>query len=318
VFLALFVVLAGSMGKNIEILKEMIVAYFDEAFRVTELRADSAFLLMRGAVVILFKVTAPLLAAGAVLGAFVGYVQVGSLFSMEAVKPSFEKINPMTGFKNKFFSMQTYMELFKSLVKLVVVGLLVYLGIKGSLHDVALLVRQPVEESGRVAGELLKGFAMKAGGVLVMLGAVDAFFQRHQHTKKLKMSKEDVKKEHKESEGDPHIKHQRKHLHQELMQHNMVQNVKKADVVIVNPTHIAVAITYRKGEMGAPQVSAKGERLIAQQIIAIAKENKIPILRDVPLAHALNEIEVGEEVPEELYTAIAEVLNWVYAQEGER
>ena len=130
------------------------------------------------------------------------------------------------------------------------------------------------------------------------------------------MTREEVKREHKESEGDPRHKQERQRLHRDLLRHQMVEAVRTADCVIVNPDHIAVALKFDEAAMGAPQVVAKGERLVAQQIKEVARHHGVPIYRDVPLARALNELELGDEIPEALYEAVAEVLRFVYANSG--
>jgi flagellar biosynthesis protein FlhB len=121
-----------------------------------------------------------------------------------------------------------------------------------------------------------------------------------------------VEKEFKQDEGDPHIKHQRRALHEEMLHEAAIEHVPKSNVVVVNPTHLAIAMKYDEKTMQAPQVTAKGQNRMAQTIIQIAKENKVPIMRNVPLAHSLFELEVGRDIPEDLYEAVAEVLNWVY------
>ena len=126
------------------------------------------------------------------------------------------------------------------------------------------------------------------------------------------MSKEEVKKEYKEEEGDPHIKHARRRMHRELLAEASTANVKRADVIVVNPTHLAIAIEYKQETMTAPRIASKGQELRAQRIVELAKEYDIPIMRDEPLAHALFEVEIGQEIPEALYEAVAEVLNWLY------
>lgn len=126
------------------------------------------------------------------------------------------------------------------------------------------------------------------------------------------MSKYEVKKEHKEEQGDPHIRHSRRHMHQQLQAQSMVHNVPKADVVVVNPTHLAIAVQYDDVAMNAPAVTAKGQGDMAQRIIKLATVSGVPLTRNVPLAHSLFQVELGEEIPEDLYDAVAEVLNWVY------
>ena len=143
------------------------------------------------------------------------------------------------------------------------------------------------------------------------MAVMDFFYQKWQFKKDMRMTKDEVKREYKADEGDPQIKSARKQIHFELAMQGGVQEVKNADAVVTNPEHLAVAIRYDEEEMNAPRVIAKGQRLWAQKIIEMAKANNIPIMRNIPLAHALNRLEIGEEVPEELYEAVAEVLVFV-------
>jgi flagellar biosynthetic protein FlhB len=152
----------------------------------------------------------------------------------------------------------------------------------------------------------------RIGAVFLVVGAADFMLQKKLYMKQMKMSKYDVQKEYKDEEGDPNIKHMRHQLHEELLANAMVEKVPKADAVVVNPTHLAIAIEYDEGSMNAPLVTAKGQRTIAERIIAIAREHRVPIVRNVPLAHSLFAVEIGGEIPEDLYEAVAEVLNWVY------
>jgi len=317
-FLALSLLLLFSGSRMTDILGQAMTSYIAQAFVAPTLNPDGALELLQGALSVMFKVLLPLLAVAFVFGGLVVFAQVGPLFSPQAIAPQLSKLDPIKGFKNKFFSAQTYIEMCKSIFKIVIVGVAVYFTLKGSVRDIGLTVRHPIEASQALTGGLLRAIAVRVGILFLVIGTVDVFIQRWQHIKKLKMSKDDVKREHKQQEGDPMMKGERKRLHQEVLQHSMVENVKNADVVIVNPTHLAIAIRYKKGEMGAPEVAAKGQRLVAKQIIEVAKQYKIPIMRNVPLAHALIELEIGDGVPEELYTAVAEVLNWVYAQKSER
>ena len=314
VFLAVFMVFVISNHKNGIIIKEGMAAFFITATTAPLLGPDEIHKLLMQALGIMFRMIGPYLMTGFVLAAFVQFVQVGALFTMKPLMPKLDKLNPISGFKQKFFSAQTYIECAKSLLKLTIVGSLAYFTIKGALSEIVLTARLPIEAGIKLTSDLMYKIGTKVGIALIMLGAVDVFIQRIQHEKKLKMSKDDVKREGKEAEGDPMYKNRRKQMHQEILSHSMVESVKKADVVIVNPTHIAIAVNYDEEENSAPRVTAKGERLIAEQIIAVAKQYGVPIMRNVPLAHALNELEVGDEIPEELYTAVAEVLQWVYGR----
>jgi len=165
----------------------------------------------------------------------------------------------------------------------------------------------------QIIGAVIWDFCIKIGFVFILIAAFDAFYQKRRYIKDNKMSKYDVKQEYKQSEGDPHMKAQRKQIHQEVLNSASSSNVKNADVVVTNPHEIAVAIKYdQESGDGAPEILAKGERIWAQRIKETAKRFGIPIVRNVPLAHALNRLEIGEEVPEELYEAVAEVLNFVF------
>src|SRR5262249_36943778 len=149
--------------------------------------------------------------------------------------------------------------------------------------------------AGRLALKLMFGLLFKAALVFLVLGAADFLLQKRMHLKTLKMSKYEVQKEYKEDEGDPHIKHLRKQLHEELLSNDVMSKVPAADAVVVNPTHIAVAIEYNEATMNAPIVSAKGKLLMAERIIALAREHRIPIIRQIALAHSLYKVEAGHE-----------------------
>jgi flagellar biosynthesis protein FlhB len=255
----------------------------------------------------------PLLGSVFIAAIAVNFVQVKALFSLEVIKPKLEKIDPLKGFQNKFFKARNYLELLKMVVKFAIVFGLAYVSLKSSLHDIVLTARADPLNAGRVAAHMMLGLLFKASLIFLALGAADVLLQKHLHVKSLMMSKYEVQKEFKEDEGDPHMKHLRKHLHEQMLANDIVLKVPEADVVVVNPTHIAVAIEYDEGAMNAPVVSAKGQMLLAQRIIALARQHRVPIIRQVPLARSLFELEIGREIPEDLYAAVAEVLNWVYA-----
>jgi len=315
VFLAVTMVLFMTGKQSATILSTTMQNYIGRAFQSDGARPEEFYALLVTAGVTLLKVLAPIMLAGVIAGAGLSYAQVGSLFSMEPLQPKLDKLDPIKGFKNKFFSARAYIELAKSLLKILVIGLVLWGVIKGDLRDVGQTLRTPLKDSFALLGKLLFGMVAKSGAILLAFGAADVGIQRWQHQKQLMMSKDDVKREYKESEGDPHLKGERKHLMKEIAFSDVRTAVRKAKVVIVNPTHVAVAVQYERGEMGAPQVAAKGIDEAAQRIREFAKEFGIPIRRDVPLAHALNALEVGTEMPPELYTAMAEVLTWV-AQGG--
>jgi flagellar biosynthetic protein FlhB len=255
---------------------------------------------------------APLLGALVIVSVAGNFIQVKSLFAPEVIKPKFEKLNPISGFKNIFFSPNTYLELAKNLIKFIVVLWVLYLAIKGSLRDIIPTAGMRLDQTASLAGRLMNSMMFKVGAVFAVLGAADFMIQKKLFMKKMKMSKEEVKQEYKEQEGDPHIKHMRKHLMHQLMHGSVAQNVPKATAVVANPTHLAVAIRYEEASMQAPRITAKGQDSMALKIIEIAKEHKVPVIRNIGLAHVLIDLEIGHEIPEDLYEAVAEVLNFVY------
>jgi len=266
----------------------------------------------------ILSVCAPVLGVMFLLALLICYVQVGSMFTAETLKPDLKKLNPIEGFKNKFFKAQTYIELVKNILKLTVVIILIYILISGNFRYIVLTARQPLWESAMLAGTLMFKLFTQIAIFFLVVAAADFFIQKKQFNKQMMMTKEEVKQEYKQSEGDPMFKGQRKQMHQEISMHSMVEDVKNADVVVVNPKHIAVAIKYDKEMMNAPQLSAKGHDLWAKRIIEVAKQFGVPVMRNVPLARTLDELEIGDEIPEDLYEAVAEVLNWVYRMAEEK
>ena len=256
--------------------------------------------------------SAPLLGALVVIGAAGNFMQVKALFAPEAIKPKFEKLDPLKGFKNIFFSAKTYIELLKNLIKFGVVFWILYSSIKGSFRDIVPTAAMRIDQTAILAGRLLLSILYKVGAVLVILGAADYLIQKKMYMKNMMMSKEEVKQEFKEQEGDPHVKHMRKHLFEQLMHESVAHNVPRATAVVANPTHLAVAVRYDEAAMQAPQVTAKGQDSMALKIIEIAKEHKVPVIHNIGLAHALFDLEIGHEIPQDLYEAVAEVLNFVY------
>jgi len=254
----------------------------------------------------------PLLASLFVAAAAMNFVQVKALFSTEVIAPKLEKIDPFKGFQNKFFKARTYLELLKTTIKFGVIAAVAYAALKDSLPDIVLTARGDPLTAGRLASRLMFGLLFKAGLIFLAIGAADVLLQKRLHLKSLMMSKYEVQKEYKEDEGDPHIKHLRKQLHEQMLANDIAAKVPVADVIVINPTHIAVAVEYDEGVMNAPVVSVKGQLLLAQKIIALARQHRVPVVRHVPLARSLFEVEIGKEIPEDLYAAVAEILNWVY------
>ena len=317
-FLTAAGVLSAGGGVYVENLRKLMLDSFRPEILAGTMTREGLLIQMGSAWLRFLTLAAPLLIALMVMAAAITFLQVKSLFAPEVIKPKLDKLNPLKGFKNLFFTARTYIELVKNLVKFGVIGALVYMSIKSALPDVIQASRVSVVEAGQLAGQMMFTLLFRVAIAFMVIGAADFMLQKKQHMKGLMMSKDEVKREFKEDEGDPEVKHKRKHFFEELMHDDMMHNVKKADVVVVNPTHLAVAVKYDEKQMNAPRVTAKGQMLIAEQIRELAKKHRIPVMRNVDLAHSLWEIEVGRDVPEDLYETVAEVLNWVYQLRAEQ
>jgi flagellar biosynthetic protein FlhB len=258
----------------------------------------------------------PIVILAAVVGGIIDFLQVGALFAPEAIKPKLDKLNPISGFKN-MFSKKQFVELLKNLVKISVTGYVVFGVVRDAIGLVISTIDATVPQMMAIMGELITRVSIRVGLLLLVFSIFDVWWQRRSYFKDLMMTKDEVKREYKESEGDPHYKWQRKAMHQEILESAQVQAVKDADVVVTNPDHVAVALQYNREKDLAPRVLCRGIDTRAQTIKELAKQYDVPLMRNVPLAHALLRVDVGEEIPETLYDAVAEVLTFVYGlQQG--
>ena len=236
----------------------------------------------------------------------------GLVFSAKALEFKPDRLGPLKGIK-RMFSAQTMVELIKTMAKATCVGLVAFLVISSYRDEMISLMYSNTSEA-LVNG--LRIVALCCGLIvasLLFIVLIDAPWQLYSHHKKLRMSKQDVKQEHKESEGDPHVKGRIRQQQRNMSRGRMMSAVPDADVVITNPTHFAVALKYVDGQGGAPTVIAKGKGLIAAKIMSLASEHKVPLLSAPPLARALySNVELEQEIPTQLYSAVAEVLAWVY------
>jgi flagellar biosynthetic protein FlhB len=254
----------------------------------------------------------PLFGLLVVTAIFASVVLGGFLFSTKALEPKFERLSPLKGIK-RMFSAQTAVELLKTLAKASVIGLIAVLVISHYKDQmIALMHATPSEALTSGMGLVALCCALIVSG-LSLIVMIDAPWQLFSHYKKMRMSRQDVKQEHKESDGDPHVKGRIRQQQRAMARRRMMAEVPHADVVVTNPTHYAVALAYQDGQGGAPRVVAKGSGLIAARIRSVASEHKVPMLSAPPLARALHHhVELGREIPIELYSAVAEVLAWVY------
>ena len=240
------------------------------------------------------------------------FLQVGFIFSADPVTPKLEKISPIKGF-GRIFSKETLMELFKSFVKIGAIGLVAYITVKNELGGVFQLADSDlsslVESIRRVTLLLL----FRSILVIAIIAVLDFAFQKYSFEEKLKMTKQEVKEEYKETEGDPMIKSRARSIARSLAMSRVMNDVPKAGVVVTNPTHLAVALMYDETEMAAPIVVAKGAELLAARIKELARDNDVPIVENKPLARLLyRQVEIGGVIPSQLFEAVAEVLAYVY------
>ena len=240
------------------------------------------------------------------------YAQIGVIFTTEKITPSFEKIDPIKG-TGKIFSMQTLANSVKSIAKLAIVTYVAYREVMNNLDGLIPLMDQEPYEIMVFYARVSFWIFLKSALIIVLLAALDYAFQRWQFMKKMKMTKQELKEEAKMTEGDPHVKGRIRSIQMEMARKRMMAEVPEADVVITNPTRLAVALLYDSETMSAPKVVAKGAGVVAQRIKDIARENNVPLVEDKPLARALfKTVDLDEYVPENLFQAVAEVLAYVY------
>lgn len=236
----------------------------------------------------------------------------GWVFSEQALVPKFGKLNPITGFSN-MFSKNSIAELVKSIAKAILVGLVAYIVISHDMDSILSLSLLPLNESIAEVSHLLLSSFLAIVSALVLIAAIDVPFQLYQYAEKLKMTKEEIKRESKESDGNPEIKSRIRQQQREMSRRRMMAEIPNADVVITNPTHYAVAIKYKEGGMLAPVVVAKGADAVALKIREAAEEHKVLIVESPKLARAIyTHTELEHEIPEALYTAVAEILAYVF------
>lgn len=247
-----------------------------------------------------------------IVSSILGMIQTKFLFSSKSLKFDLSRINPINGFK-RLFSMRSVVELLKAILKLCVVGFLTYNIIKGNWEIFLSLSDQEVGASFKIIFDMIIKILFQLGLALLILSLFDFWYQRYAYMQDLKMSKYEIKQEMKEIEGNPEIKQRQREIMRRMLMTRMMQKVPEADVVVTNPTHYAVALQYDAETMNAPIVVAKGVDEIAFKIRDIAFKNSIPIIQRPSLARKLyEEVEINEEIPEELYTLVAEVLAYVY------
>ncbi|MFO7761321.1 MAG: flagellar biosynthesis protein FlhB [Desulfobia sp.] len=267
---------------------------------------------LRQAVASIAVILGPLMAIIIVAGLVGNFGQIGFLFTTEKMIPKYDKIDPIKGL-GRIFSLQTLATGLKSIAKIIIVGLVAYLEISKYLPQTLPLMDQGIYAIFVFYIKVSFWIFLKSALIIAVLAAVDYAFQRWQFREKMKMTKQEVDEEAKSTEGDPQVKGKIRSIQQEMARKRMMAEVPEAEVVITNPTRLAVALSYDSETMASPAVTAKGRGLIAKRIKEIALENNVPLVEDKPLAQTLyKEVEIGSQIPENLYQAVAEIMAYVY------
>lgn len=296
-------------------LKQHMIGYIEKAHLMPSVPGGLGFVLGDSFWAVMGILTLPLIVL--VIAAFLGpFLQVGPLFAPHVIKPDFSKVSPGAGFK-RLFSMRSIMEFVKGILKIGIIGAIgtiLLLPFYGSVdHMVGLSVPAMMDEMAALILRLMTGILV----VLLVVAVIDLVYQRYEHHKKMRMTKQELKDEYKQTEGDPHVRAKLRQLRQEKASARMMQAVPSADVIITNPTHYSLALKYDPEEMNAPVLVAKGVDDLAMRIREVAKESEVPLYENKPLARALfDTVEVDQPIPEEHYKAVAEVISYIFKLKG--
>lgn len=262
------------------------------------------------------KAMAPFFIGAIIIAVVINVAQVGLFFNSKRLQPNLAGLNPFKG-AGRLFKAQSWMQLLMNLLKLVLVTWVGYTAVSGKMAEIALSQRLDFLQIFSLGAGLVYSIGMRIGIVLLILAILDYIYQRFRIEKELKMTKQEVKEEMRRMEGDPKIKQRRRQIAMQQLVQRLKQDVPRADVIVTNPTHYAVALQYDAQKMRAPKVVAKGADYVAMRIREIAAESGVPILERPPLARSLYRlVEVGQEIPEEFYSAVAEILAYVYELSG--
>ena len=277
---------------------------------------NTARTIIRGSFWNIIVAAFPIMIVGLVVTIVAIVFQVKWKVTAEPLKPKFDKFNPVTGMK-RLFSKDKIMDLFKSIAKVVILAYVVYSYLKNQWPLIYKMYSYTLPQAIAVIGDTVINVGIRISALFAMIAMFDLFYQKWKYHQDMMMSKQEVKDEYKNSEGDPKVKSQQKQRMQQASQRRMMQDLPNADVVITNPTHLAVAIKYDKDTNEAPVVVAKGADYLAQKIKDRARENAIEIVENKPLARMLyHNVKIGAEIPPELYQMVAEVLAYVYSLTG--
>ena len=310
-FSMLYILFSGMMDS----LTTEVTTYLDFD-TVVNLDIASAYNILMEAIFYVASLVVPVMLASAIMGIVINFSQVGPLFTGESLKPKLDSLNIIKGF-GKLFSIKSLVEMVKSVLKIIIIAVIAYIYLRNSITDLITMTEQGLYPALMLIGNLIFKAAVAITIFLVGVGVFDFIYQKWEHKRNLKMTKYEVKQERKEMEGDPQLKQKRKEKQRQMSVNRMMSEVENADVVITNPTHIAVALEFDIKDMDAPKVIAKGEGYVALKIKEKAKELDIEIVENKPLARSLNKMcEIDDFIPEELFEAVAEILAYVYKKEN--
>lgn len=289
--------------------------YFTSYFSgVAEARVleNNLLLVLNNASLFTLKLIAPFFGMAVLVVVASNLAQVGFMFSTESLKPKPNVLNPVAGLQ-KMFSRRSLVELVKSVLKFALIGGITFYLIKSNLVELMLVFNLPAQGIYSAFTGFIISVARWGALAYLALAVFDYMFQRYDYKKNLMMSKQEVKEEYKQTEGDPHIKSKLREMRRSMSMNRIISEVPQATVVVTNPTHLAVALKYRQGEMQAPVVVAKGAELLAEKIKDIAGKNSVPLIEDKEVARFLYQaVEIGQEIPIEIYQAVAQILAMVH------
>lgn len=313
-FFILLKIWAVGMGRNFMRFFEVIYNRFDEMSTLVngEISTKDFCSLVNYSMLRILILVAPLFAAGVAIAIVVDIFQVKWEPTAKPLQPKFSKLNPVKGVK-RLFSKDKLVDLLKSVIKMILLGYLAYSTLKGEFSSLFILFNLDVKSAIGLIGSVAINMGIKISAFYLALGLADYMYQKWKFAEDMKMTKQEVKDEWKNTEGDPTIKNKQRQRMREASRRRMMHEVPQADVVITNPTHFAVAVKYDPQTFDAPYVVAKGADLIAQRIKEIAKESEVEIVENKPLARMLYyNVDLGAPIPPELYQAVAEILAVIY------
>lgn len=310
-FIIMFSILKSYGGSLLSKLTQLFKTYYT-LFSIKELDTQIASQLIGYALKQILTLAAPVFLTAFLLGFITSFMQVGWHPTLKPLMPKFSRMSPISGFK-RLFSLKAIVELIKSIAKLSIILAIIYNAVKDYEALILTIFDIPVLQAYGMIATLSLDIGIRVGGFFLIIALLDYLYQRYDLNKNLKMTKQEIKDEYKQSEGNPEIKSKIRQKMREAAMRRMMQDLPKADVIITNPTHFAVAISYDTVAGAAPKVIAKGTDLVAARIKEKAKEYHVEIVENKPLARTLYyTVEIGEEIPPELYQAVAEILAFVY------